>query len=281
MPADDKSDGTSGNRGVWLITDSPDLVAYALDVFNHDFDPANHRDLRRWSAGDPTYGAPPIGYVPDYVSGGSFYTVTFTTPFSANDTFSFEVVQSPDNSLRSSDSLLGMVARAGAGDTVLVEQLYENTYWGPTNGNPTDNPNPRLEAYIAAARRGASVYLLLDSTFDFAADPRSNAATCAYVNSIASSESLNLSCLKGNPTGNGIHNKMLLVKAGGQGWVHTGSINGSENSSKANRELAIQVSSTAGYDYLASIFWHDWILAGGELPATEHKLYLPIVIKGN
>lgn len=281
MPADDKSDGTSGNRGIWFITDSSDLVAYALDIFNHDLDPANHRDIRRWSAGDPTYGAPSPGFVPDYSSGGSFYTTTFTMPFSASGQFSFEVVQSPDNSLRSIDGLLGMVARAGTGDTVLAEQLYEHPFWGPTSSNPTNDPNLRLEAYIAAARRGALVYLLLDSAFDIVSDSRSNMATCGYVTGIAAAESLNLYCRRGNPTGNGIHNKMVLVKAGGQGWSHTGSINGSENSSKANRELAIQVKSTAAYNYLADVFWHDWVLTGGQLPETGNELYLPIIIKGN
>ncbi len=276
MPADDKSDGTAGNRGVWLITGSPDLIAYALDVFHHDFDPDHHRDLRRWSAADPLYGAPPPGFIPDYSSGGTFYTPVFTLPFSTTGNFFFEVVQSPDNALRPSDSLLGMVARAGAGDRVLVEQLYENEFWGPVISNPTADPNPRLEAYIAAARRGALVYILLDSVYDDPADPRSNAATCNYVNGIASSEGLLLKCRRGNPTGSGIHNKMLLVRAGGQGWVHTGSINGSENSSKSNRELALQVESTHAYDYLATVFWHDWVLSGGQVPRV---LYLPLVLK--
>lgn len=281
MPADDKSDGTSGNRGVWLITDSPDLVTYALDIFTHDFDPANHRDLKRWSAGDPQYGAPPAGFTPDYSSGGTFYTTTFTTPSSVSGDFFFEVVQSPDNALRSNDSLLGMVARAGSGDMILVEQLYERKYWGPSSSNPIGDPNPRLEAYIDAARRGASVYILLDSVFDDPGDPRSNTATCAYVADIASTESLDLSCLSGNPTGSGIHNKMVLVEAGGQGWVHTGSINGSENSSKNNRELAVQVKSTVGYNYLAGMFWHDWVLAGGQTPTpgSDTKVYLPIILK--
>ena len=156
-----------------------------------------------------------------------------------------EMVQSPENSLRDSDSLLGMVARAGAGDTVLVEQLYEYTYWGPPTSNPTDDPNPRLEAYIAAAGRGANVRIMLDSVFDNPGDPRGNTATCAYVNGIASTESLDLACKLANPTGNGIHNKMVLVLGDGQGYVHTGSINGSENSSKNNREFAVQVQSRA------------------------------------
>jgi cardiolipin synthase len=273
MPADDKSDGTSGNRGVWLITDAPGAVTHALDVFRHDLDPAHHRDLFRWTAGDPAYGAPPAGFTPDYTSGGTAYAVQFPTPFVANGTFAFEMVQSPENSLRDVDSLLGMVARAGSGDTVLVEQLCEYPFWGPADSNPADDPNPRLEAYIAAARRGARVRLLLDSAYDDPGDARSNTATCAYVNGIATSESLDLSCLLGNPTGTGIHNKMVLVWDGGQGYVHTGSINGSENSSKNNRELAVQVRSAQAYNYLAGVFWHDW-------PDTEQQsVYLPVILR--
>ncbi|MGD8904005.1 MAG: lamin tail domain-containing protein, partial [Anaerolineae bacterium] len=157
MPADDKADGTEGNRGVWLITDAPGAVAHAMDVFEHDLDPENHKDLFRWTASDPTYGAPAPGFAPDYNSGGTSYPVQFPTPLTMAGTFSFEMVQSPETSLRDSDSLLGMVARAGSGDRVLVEQLYEYTFWGPTTSNPAGDPNPRLEAYIDAARRGAGV----------------------------------------------------------------------------------------------------------------------------
>jgi cardiolipin synthase len=278
MPADDKGDGTSGNRGVWLITDSPELVTYALDIFDHDHDPIHHRDLVRWNVADPRYGAPTPGFEPDYSSGGTAYTPVFTTPLSTGGEFFFEVLQSPDNSLRSVDGLLGMVSRAGSGDEVLVEQLYEHKYWGATASNPATDPNVRLEAYIEAARRGASVHLLLDSVFDNSNDPRGNTATCSYVNGIGSAEKLDLHCLTGNPTGSGIHNKMVLVRAGAQGWVHTGSINGSENSSKANRELAVQVRTTAGHDYLAAVFWHDWTLAGGQLPGS-YNVYLPLLIK--
>jgi len=270
MPADDKTDGTEGNRGVWLFTDSPTAVAHALDLFRHDLDPAHHKDLFRWTASDPNYGAPPSGFVPDYSSGGTTYAVQFPTPFSTSGTFAFEIVQSPENSLRNQDSLLGMVARAGAGDTVLVEQLYEHTYWGPTDSNPATDPNPRLEAYIAAARRGAQVRILLDSVYNDPGSPRSNTATCDYVNDIASTEGLDLECRLGNPTGTGIHNKMVLVWAGGRGYVHTGSINGSENSCKNNRELAVQVQSDEAYAYLAKVFWFDW---------KGYTVFLPLVLR--
>jgi Lamin Tail Domain/PLD-like domain len=270
MPADDKTDGTEGNRGVWLITDAPSAIAHALDVFQHDLDPAHHRDLFRWTASDPTYGAPPPGFVPSYDSGGTTYDVQFPTPLTVNGTFSFEMVQSPENSLRDSDSLLGMVTRAGSGDTVLLEQLYEYTFWGETTSNPTADPNPRLEAYIEAARRGAKVRILLDSAYDDPDDVRGNMATCAYVDGIAASnKDLDLDCKLGNPAGMGIHNKMVLVEADGHGYVHTGSINGSENSSKGNREFAVQVQSDAAYDYLAAVFWYDW----------REYLFLPLVVR--
>ena len=260
MPADDKSDGTSGNRGVYLITDSTALIAHMQDIYDHDLDPADHNDLHRW---DAATDSPPAGFTPSYSSGGTTYAVQFPNPLVLNGSFDFEVVQSPENDLRSSDALLGMVSRAGAGGNVFVEQLYERKYWGPSTSNPTDDPNLRLEAYINAARRGARVRVLLDSFYDDPNDPRGNTSTCAYVNSIASSESLDLQCLIGNPAGTGIHNKMVLVWDGSQGWTHTGSINGSENSVKNNRELAVQVGSTDGYNYLAQVFNYDWVVSGG------------------
>lgn len=260
MPADDKSDGTSGNRGVYIETDSPGLISHAVDVFQHDLDPAHHTDVRRW---DPASDSPAAGFTPDYTTGGTGYTVQFPNPLSLSGSFDYEVVQSPETSLRDHGGLLGMVARAGAGGTVFVEQLYEKTYWGPTTSNPATDPNPRLEAYISAARRGAKVRILLDSYYDSPTDVRNNATTCSYVNDTASSEGLDLACLTGNPTGTGIHNKMILVWDGSQGWTHTGSLNGSENSSKDNRELAIQVRSTAGYNYLAQMFDGDWVASGG------------------
>ncbi len=260
MPSDNKSDGTMGNRGAYLITDAPALITHALDIFDHDLDPVNHRDVRRWSAATDS---PPPGFVPSYASGGTIYPVQFPNPLTLNGSFDFEVIQSPDTDLRASDALLGMVARAGAGGTVFVEQLYERKFWGPTTSDPATDPNLRLEAYIDAARRGAKVRLLLDSFYDDPLDVRSNTATCAYVNSVASSESLDLQCLIGNPTGTGIHNKMILIWDGTQGWTHTGSINGSENSVKNNRELAVQVRSTDGYNYLLQVFNYDWVVSGG------------------
>jgi hypothetical protein len=146
--------------------------------------------------------------------------------------------------------------------------LAERPYWGAGSSNPIADPNPRLEAYIAAARRGANVRILLDSFFDDPNSPASNKVTCDYVKSIALSENLDIACARSNPTGLGIHNKMVLARIDGQGYIHVGSINGTELSSKGNRELALQVQSDEAYALLAEVFNQDW----------PYDLYLPLIL---
>jgi phosphatidylserine/phosphatidylglycerophosphate/cardiolipin synthase-like enzyme len=256
LPDDDKSDGTFGRRGVVLITDAPGVVSHVQTIFDHDFDTATHVDLFRWNKSDPTYGLPDPGFIPN--------PATFTGQFG------FELVQSPENALRDVDALLGLIGRAGSGDTIWVEQLSERPYWGESNSNASDDPNPRLEAYIAAARRGAKVRILLDEYFDSTTNAVSNENTCLYVNAIALAERLKLECALNNPTGLGIHNKMVLAHINGQGYIHVGSINGTEQSNKGNRELAIQVQSDEAYELLTSMFIRDW----------PHRLYLPVLYNG-
>ncbi|MCB9133009.1 MAG: hypothetical protein H6647_18960 [Anaerolineales bacterium] len=261
MPDDDKSDGTLGRRGSALLTTAPPVVAHLQALYAADFDPQHHLDLFRWSAADPKYGAPPVGFVPSAETGGTGYQPLYAQPLTFSGALTAEVVHSPETSLLPVDQggLLGMVDRAGAGDTVLVEQLYERVHWGGSNDTPQSAPNLRLQAYIDAARRGATVRILLDAYFDTG----DNAETVAYISQIVQNEGINLRALLGNPTGRGIHNKMILVEAGGEKWTHLGSINGSEASSKANRELAIQVQSDAVYAYFAPAFWVDWTSSGG------------------
>jgi hypothetical protein len=77
----------------------------------------------------------------------------------------------------------------------------------------------------------------------------------------------------GNPTDYGIHNKMVLARIGGQGYSHIGSINGSETSSKVNREVAVQVRSNDVYNYLEGVFDWDWNQSGYVL--ISEVLYNP------
>jgi len=266
LPNDDKSDGTFGRRGVVLITDAPSVITHLQTVFAFDLD-LTHVDIVAWQAGT-TYGEPPAGYVPITVTGGTTYTVQFTETAVVSGLIPFEIIQSPENSLRNVDSLLGLINRAGDGDTVLVQQLNERPFWGASTSNPIDDPNPRLEAYINAARRGATVRIMLDGYFSPYANPNGNGTTCRYINQLQYQEQLNIQCTLENPAGLGIHNKMVLVEIDGRGYVHVGSLNGSEQSSKGNREIALQFQSDEAFAYLAEMFDHDWV----------YRIFLPTMM---
>jgi phosphatidylserine/phosphatidylglycerophosphate/cardiolipin synthase-like enzyme len=267
LPDDDKDDGTWGRRGLVFVTNAPGIVDHIGNLWLADFDPINHSDLYRWTASHPKYGLPPPSTIPISQTGGDQYAIRYQTPFTYQGQFTFEVIQSPENSLRSNDSLLGLLSQAGPDDVVLVQQLEEYPYWGSKSSNPTEDPNPRLLAYIDAARRGAKVRLLLDGYFGNGSDVKSNQATCRLVNNIAIVENLDLICRLGNPTGLGIHNKMILVQVKGLGFVHLGSLNGSEQASKGNREVAIQFQIDLAYADLSEMFYFDW----------PKRYYLPIV----
>ncbi len=271
MPSDDTRDGTRGTRGGFVVSDSPTLVAAAQSILDHDLAPAHHADIRRW--GEFADDFPPLGFTPNYVNGGKGYAVKFPDPLVLRGAYPVELVQCPENCLRTRDALLGMIRRAGAGDTLLVEQLYEYPYWGVGTSNAVQDPNPRLEAYLAAARRGARVRILLDSFYDSFGEARSNYATCAYVNAFQAR--LDVECRLGNPAGRGIHLKLALVRDGNSGLVHLGSINGSETSNKLNRELALQIESADAYNYWAGVFQADWAAA----KLAPHRQFLPLLFR--
>ena len=277
IPADDKSNGTYGSRGVIIATDAPEVVARAAAIFAHDLDPAHHNDLLRWNS-DPTYsdqyGLPIPALVDlhstDYVT----YTDGISTPLTVHGEFGFELISAPENALRQSDALLGLIARAGSGASVLVQQAYEHAEW---DSNHTPAPNLRLNAYIQAARRGARVRLFINGKGFIPGYPEllpeDNQTTVAYINQLARDEQLDLKAIMGNPTGGGIHNKMVLVNLGNAGqYSHVGSINGSESSSKVNREIALQIQSEEVYTYLATMFAADWW--------HSQPVFLPLILRG-
>jgi hypothetical protein len=59
---------------------------------------------------------------------------------------------------------------------------------------------------------------------------------------------------------------------GEEKYLHLGSINGSEVSSKGNRELALQVRSLALYDYVKEVWAYDWAHSAG-----PYQIYLGLV----
>ncbi len=250
LPVDNKSDGTFGRRGVLLFTDARQVIDHLFTIWHADFDTANHNDIAQAQGTDLLL---PPDYSPPIASNPTTYTVRYPSPFVISSTIGFEIVQSPENSLHTESNILGLLNRIGENDTLLVQQLYERPYWGD------NQPNLRLSAYISAAHRGAHVRIMLDQYFDSSSSATSNQATCDTLNTLARSQKLDLQCQLGNPTGLGIHNKMILAEINGRGYLHVGSINGSEQSHKGNREVALQIQNDKAYDYLADMFVHDWV----------------------
>ncbi len=256
FPPDASAGDTLGRRGYALILSDPTLIARAQTLFAHDNDLA-HPDIFPWQADHPTYGAPPPAYTPPALPDETGYTVRYTDTLVLTDLKQATLFTSPESSL-TPGPLLDLIARAGPGDILLAQQLYEHPFWGGSNATAATDPNPRLEALIAAARRGATVRLFLDDFFDNSNDPRSNVTTVAYVNRLAQNEGLDMLARTGNPTGEGIHAKLHLLALGDERWVVLGSINGGEVSNKLNREMALAFQSAQAYDYLTSLFEADW-----------------------
>jgi hypothetical protein len=269
---DDKSNGTAGDRGVFVVIDQREVAEPLRALFARDSDPARYLDVVAYGE-IPRYVVPPT-YTAVYSPGGGGYE--YMAPFSATlSGWIADRVQAyalPQTSMSTERGLLGLVLQAGPGDRVDVEQMNEALHWGASESSADVDPNPRLEAYVQAARNGAQVRILLDSGLD---DEGRNRDTALYLVALAEAEGLDLEVRLGNPTQRGIHNKMVLVDRGpGEQCVHVGSINGSEASNKINRELAAQLCSPGVHIYLAQVFEYDWAHSGGIF-----DVWLPLIFR--
>ena len=254
MPDDDKADGTAGHRGVVSVVESVEAAAWVRGVFESDMGGAG---VTGWCAAGCEYGPPGAGYEPVRESGGVSYTVRAPARVAAAGV-EMVLATSPEGHMSVAGGVLEWIGRAGAGDEILVEQLNEPLTWA-------NRENARLLALIMAAERGAEVKILLDGGYD--ADGR-NAATAAVLNELGVP---GLRAAVANPTGLGIHNKMMLLRVGEELVVHFGSWNGSETSALLNREMSVTARSAGLHEFLRAVFLTDW---RGFKP-----LYLPIAMR--
>lgn len=250
-----------GRRGIYLMTDAPPVVTELTRIFEEDWAPQFFADLHPFEPGHARYGGPPSDFVLPETPSYPTADAAFQTATSYFGGAHFIVVSAPENALRPDAGLLALLAQAGAGDEILVQQLYEHKYWGDSDSNPIADPNPRLQAMIDAARRGARVRILLDSFFDDGATLRSNRATADYIAAVATAEGIDIAARLGNPTGGGIHAKMVLARLDNATWSAVGSLNGSEASHKLNREIVLLTDMTPIHTRLTELFDHDWRLS--------------------
>jgi phosphatidylserine/phosphatidylglycerophosphate/cardiolipin synthase-like enzyme len=257
MPVD-TSQPAGGRRGAYLFTDAAPVVEALARLFAADWAPDRFYDLQAYTQEHAKYGDPPPDYAPPAPPAFAVDAAPFTATVSVTGAARYGVVSAPDHALRPDDGLHDLIRRAGPGDAIHLVQLYEHKYWGDADSNPVADPNPRLEMLIAAARRGATVRVLLDGLFDRPEELRANRATVEYLNTLAANEGLDLQAATGNPTGGGIHMKLVLVQVGGATWVALGSLNGGEVSHKVNREVVLLVDAPTVYNRLAAVFAWDW-----------------------
>lgn len=262
MPID-LSSPVGGRRGFYLLTDASPVVDGLQQIFTVDWAPEQFLDLFAFDPVHERYGGPP----PDFIFPElPVYAVTeapFHQAVVASGQARFQLLSAPEAATRPNRGLLALIEQAGSGDQIAVMQLYEHKHWGDSTSNPVADPNPRLQALLDAARRGAQVQILLDQYFDDSTANRSNQATVTYVNQIAATENLLLEARLGNPTLGGIHAKVMLFQIGEERWSGVGSLNGGEVSHKLNREVMVLTDFVAIHARLRDVFIWDWQQSGG------------------
>ena len=273
MPADDKTDSfTSGNREVFAISDSSELISHLTQSFFEDvYLDSNHQELHYdvyeypagpsgpdenlWNTGDGQLTS----------ANGSHCSpsaIRFPNPavFPAED-ISYEVILVPENSLQPGSGLLSVLNEAGnhPGDEVLVQENRIDPWRKTFSLSRKERYNSRLQSYIDAARRGADVKVAIHNQSDSIFDTEVR----SYINDLAVREDLPNIVAKITRVGTcSLHNKMLLIKAGPETdkkhYSVIGSLNGHDNGYKRTRELAVIIESEAVYNYLKGMFDSDW-----------------------
>jgi len=168
-------------------------------------------------------------------------------------------ILSPDNTFDRESGFLGLLR--GAKRELLISANYINKWWGAAGdaSNLTRYPQPYLQEIIAAARRGVNVMVILDRRGVKLDSLRDNHYVVQYLNDLAQKENLKLQARLINMDASGVgrtyHNKSLIVDDA----VVISSINGSENSFRYARELALKFEGIGEFtQYYRDLFRFDW-----------------------
>lgn len=256
-----------GNRE-WMavLRGSSDVVQLFSEIWESDFG-SDAADLRGYSEQLDRPLAPDT-----YDSGPCIrYTPVKAEPLTVTGEATVTRILSPDNTLDRENGFLGLLR--GAKSELLVSAAYIYKWWGPASAseNFTQYPQPYLTEIVAAARRGVAVKVLLDARHARADSLRDNQHVVAYLNELAHKENLKLEARLVSMAGTGIgrtyHNKSLIVDDA----VVISSINGSENSFRYAREVALKVAGVPAFTgYYRDLFLADW--KGSEGPNAPQNL---------
>ena|GEM_PF-1912450 len=248
-------DPSCGNREWTLgVTGNADVVKLVKELWDYDF-ASGSVEVRPWNEKLDRPLAPDT-----YDPGPCFrYTAIKPSPLTVSAKGSITRIVSPDNTLDREKGFLGLLRNAK--EELLISANYINRWWGAASDetNFTKYPQPYLTEIVAAARRGVAVKVLLDRRNVSLTSKRDNHYVVQYLTDLAVNEKLKLEARLVNMDGSGIgrtyHNKSLIV----DGSVVISSINGSENSFRYARELALKVDGVPEItNYYRDLFLADW-----------------------
>lgn len=238
---------TFGNRGWGVVIRNKTVAKYFQDIFFEDFN-SSKKDIYLFNAGHEKYGNPPDWFEEAYTPAKWDYLPIFDS-ITINSSFNVSPVLAPDTSLLLGSSIIKMIDNAKT--SVYVEQLECNknwTYYGKYH------ENIYLESVINAARRGATVRIILDSRYN--GTNKDNWYCVQYINNIASSKGLDVEAKMAKlECFDKIHNKGIVVD---NSSVFVGSLNWNYNAVTNNRETGIIIENETIAKYFADVFISDW-----------------------
>ena len=220
--------GGRGSRGWGVVTDQPAVVRGLADTFRadaswHDAVPWQEarRDLSTTDGGVPANESYPRRFDPRRVQ-----------------VEGARLLVAPDNAER---AVVGLVRNAT--DSVRVEQVSVG-----------GRRQPFLRATVEAARRGATVRVLLSGAWYVREDNRN---LTAYLIERARDEGLDLEARVADPRGRygKIHAKGVVVDGD---RVVVGSLNWNNYSARRNREVAVVLEGREPARYFRQVFRADW-----------------------
>ncbi|MBI3542840.1 MAG: hypothetical protein HY075_06145 [Deltaproteobacteria bacterium] len=283
-------DNSFGNREWEVVLDDSNAAQLFDEAFNHD------RGLTgEWAAygSSPRYKADP-SFDPSQPKTRSGHYEARLEPFDAYDVPT-KTVFAPENSLDDSPMLAVL---EHAQETVDVEQLNLETYWGGKPYNPETEDSPLIKSLLSLARAGKAVRILLnndavfhepqpkplagvldlmalfdelpehlfrgvdDDSDDEPKPKRDNYATREYLGKIAQRENLRIAVrlLDFKNCGLGVlHNKAMIVDGN---VTFVSSLNWGESPMKFNREAGVLLKSSPIATYYSKAFEYDWRCSG-------------------
>jgi len=236
-------DKLCGNRGWGVMIEDANVARYLAELFDSD-SRASRSDVFEWRK-CPRFDANAVLPSSPQVN----HTRGILRPLRSTCESRIRLVPSPDGSLVA--PFAGSIFSAAS--SIKTEQFQVDLLWD-TRWDESPRPSPLLEALEVAMSRGASVEMLLDSTWfnletnsDVVAHMASNALNASWAGEFKLSDS------SGPVTV--LHNKGAVIDGG---RVLISSNNWGYSSFARNRELAAILESNELATYFSKAFGLDW-----------------------